>query len=311
MIEFNNLWISTIRSGKGDCIHLRFVGLSGLVHNIVIDSGPTSTAGEFRKLNEAILAKGESLDILLITHYDDDHIGGILKVGDLGFHEIYFNACDGTEESDNLSSFQAQRLFKTLPSSIVHSSVIKGNVVELDGAKIIVIAPSNDNLSSAMKEMKAVQLAGVSDWNNSFDYLMEKVYPQGDSSISNRASIAFIFEFASARILFCGDAPADSIAAGLISVQHFDLVKLPHHGSIRNISEKMLDLIETHNFIICADGTAHPNKQTIAKLLKHYGSITIYSNYSWWMNGFDSTSDMVGSIKQRCCMRVFLTKGSI
>ena len=84
----------------------------------------------------------------------------------------------------------------------------------------------------------------------------------------------------------------DSIADGLITTQRFDLVKLPHHGSSRNISEKMFNLIDAESFLICADGTSHPNKQTISMLLKHYGSVTVYSNYNWWMNDFLQPDDL-------------------
>lgn len=291
MISLGNISISTIRSGKGDCIHIRFIGSSGIPHNIIIDSGPSSAAGEFRKLLTDILSQSESLDMLLITHYDDDHIGGILKVGDLGFQEVYFNAYDGEEETGNLSATQAQQLFITLPSAKVHGRIVRGDVIELDGAKITVIAPSQENLSGAMEKMKDVQLAAVSDWNNTLDELMGKQYPSCDSSVSNRASVVFIFEFGSVRLLFCGDAPDDSILDGLEKRSHFDLVKLPHHGSIRNISEKLLDMIDVDTFLICADGTSHPNKQTIAKLLKHYKAVTVYSNYNWWMNGFLKPED--------------------
>lgn len=88
----DNLTISTIRSGKGDCVHICFIGSSGQPHNIIVDSGPTSSAGEFRNLLTSIIRSGETLDALIITHYDDDHIGGILKACDPGFTEIYFNA---------------------------------------------------------------------------------------------------------------------------------------------------------------------------------------------------------------------------
>lgn len=134
MKVFKNVFLSTIRSGKGDCIHLRFIGDSATPHNIIIDSGPTSTAGEFRKLLSVIKATGEMLDALIITHYDDDHIGGILKVGDPGFQDIYFNAYDMTEESANLSALQNQRLFHSLPTEKIHSSVLAGNVIRMDGS---------------------------------------------------------------------------------------------------------------------------------------------------------------------------------
>lgn len=110
----DNLTISTIRSGKGDCVHIRFIGSSGQPHNIIVDSGPTSSAGEFRNLLTSIIRSGETLDALIITHYDDDHIGGILKACDPGFTEIYFNAYAEATETENLSATQNQRLFHSL-----------------------------------------------------------------------------------------------------------------------------------------------------------------------------------------------------
>lgn len=284
MISLDRIIISTIRSGKGDCIHINYDG-----HNIIVDTGPTSTAGQFRKLCNSILAVGEELDALIITHYDDDHIGGILKVGDLGFKNIYFNAYDGSADNTQLSAIQNQRLFHVLPAAIVHSSVIAGNIIEIEGAKIIVYNPDDAVLADAKTQMKIAdeQLAATDDWIFSLDELMERPYPISDKSISNRASIVFSFEYDDKKVLFCGDAWADSIPGG-----SYDLVKLPHHGSIRNISDKMIDSMDTHSFLICADGTRHPNTQTIAKLLSRKDSIIIYSNYEWWMNGFIRKEDM-------------------
>ena len=150
MIKLGKTMISTIRSGKGDCIRIRFDG-----HNIIVDSGSTSTAGEFRRLCNSILSSGEQLDALFITHYDDDHIGGILKAGDLGFHQIYFNAYDGEPETGNLSAIQNQRLFHALPSAKVVSSVLEGDVFNIHGAKITVHAPSKKDLSSAMAKNRS------------------------------------------------------------------------------------------------------------------------------------------------------------
>lgn len=128
----------------------------------------------------------------------------------------------------------------------------------------------------------------MTDWNVTFDELMNRPYPSPNTSIGNCASIVFIFEYYDTRLLFCGEAPADCIMGEL---GHFELVKLSHHGSIRNISSTLLDRLDTDAFLICADGTSHPSKQTVAKMIQHYGTVTIYSNYTWWMNGFFKLED--------------------
>ncbi len=291
MIDLQKITISTIRSGKGDCIHLRFV--SDKPYNIIIDTGPSSATGQFRHLCETILKSGEDIDCLLITHYDDDHIGGALKVTNIPFKNVYFNAYDGVEDSSNLSAKQNQRLFHTLPQTIVHSFVLASDKIQIGDAVLSVLAPSNEQLSKAKQEMKRVEtpLSSITkDWNLSLKQLMEKTYPEPDASISNQSSIVFIFELNGLRMLFCGDAPAYTFVDGVDG--HFDLVKLPHHGSIKNISEALLSRIDADKFLICADGTSHPSKHTIAKIIQYYDCpITIYSNYSWWSNGFWQYSD--------------------
>lgn len=305
MLTYNNLWLSTIRSGKGDCLHIRFIGESGKPRNVIIDTGTTSTSGEFRKLYEKICASGEIVDALFVTHYDDDHIGGILKltqtVWNLKIGTVYFNAFSkGVVPSAELSAVQNQKLFHALlPSSTgVCSSVVRGQRISLDGAVLTVIAPSMESRAKALEAMERAEnsitaLASHSDWNKTLDELMEWDYPKPDTSVSNQSSIVMLFEYADKRLLLCGDAQAESIEEGLrlIPNRAFDLVKLPHHGSIRNLSDAFLKTIMSDAFLICADGTSHPSKQTIAKLIKHFGTVRIYSNYSWWLNGFLRSED--------------------
>ena len=164
-----------------------------------------------------------------------------------------------------------------------------------DGALFEILSPTEEDLAAAMQRMicAEIPLAIHRDWAMTLKKLEEKKLPMPDASIANRASIVIKLTYRKIKMLFCGDAPAAAILKGLQNTQEsaFDLVKLPHHGSSRNISEELLQMIEARNYLLCADGTAHPNKQTIAKLLKYQESVTIYSNYAWWENGFFCLED--------------------
>lgn len=297
MIRYNSLDISTIRSGKGDCIHIRFHDEGNQYLNIIIDTGPTATSGAFRSLVNEIMLKGEVIDCLIITHYDDDHIGGALRCDNLPIKSAYFNAYNAEEDNGLLSARQAQRLLHLLSTTVVHNHIIAGTDIDVGSARIHVIAPSRNDLNVIIAPMKKADkdyytpLSAVSDWKYSLDELADRAYPKPDISKSNRSSIVFVLHYENHKFLFCGDAPADCITSQL-HYNHFDLIKLPHHGSIRNISDELLDHIDCNSFLVCADGTAHPNKQTIAKLLRHYGNITVYSNYSWWKNDFLTDDDI-------------------
>ncbi len=68
------LEVYTYNAGKGDCIRIHFAES----HNIFIDTGVTAFAHEFKRICDEIISMGETLDVLILTHVDDDHIGGIL-----------------------------------------------------------------------------------------------------------------------------------------------------------------------------------------------------------------------------------------
>lgn len=337
----SRITVSLIRSGKGDCIHVRFLGAGGKARNIVIDSGPSVSAAAFRKLyNEIIRTDGE-LDSVIITHSDEDHLGGLLKLAEtedyLHINQVYLNAVIPSKEETavhsfhtNLSARQNQELaHKLLGARIpLESQVTAGQSIELDGAVLTVLAPDEKQLGKVLgqlkteeakiqKEFQGVFLSGETDWNISFDDLMERDYPLKHVTASNEASVVLVFECDGYTFLFAGDAPAKSIVKGLEQLRRkhvckagqgdgspkqeestkqeerfqFQLVKLPHHGSAGNISDELLSMIQADAFVICADGSGHPDKMTVSKLLKHYGRVMIYSNYSWWRRGFLNDDD--------------------
>ena len=90
--------------------------------------------------------------------------------------------------------------------------------------------------------------------------------------------------------MLSGDWSSDVCSSDLAK-RNYDLVKLPHHGSARNISAVYRNSIRSSNFLICTDGVSHPDKQTIAKLEKWYGEINIYSPSAWWSNGYFTGND--------------------
>ena len=65
-----------------DAIVIRYDGNDGIFHNILIDGGDYRNATLCYKDNikprlQQIFNAGEVIDLWIITHIDDDHIGGI------------------------------------------------------------------------------------------------------------------------------------------------------------------------------------------------------------------------------------------
>ena len=90
-----------------------------------------------------------------------------------------------------------------------------------------------------------------------------------DNSPYNLSSIVVLAECDGRRMLLTGDARDDHILEGLedagIAGQdgsvHVDILKLPHHGSIRNMRPEFLQRVTADHYVISADGR-HGNPET-------------------------------------------------
>lgn len=96
-----------------------------------------------------------------------------------------------------------------------------------------------------------------------------------DNSKSNGSSLAFIIEFNNQKLLFLGDAHEDIVYESLIKLKDenydliFDLVKVSHHGSNKNISTRLIELINSQRFLFSTDGLSHnhPDLEAISKIV--------------------------------------------
>lgn len=298
MLEFY-----TYNAGKGECIRVKFGGS----HNIIVDTGITRFATNFIKICEVIKSNHESLDAVIITHMDDDHLGGALFAARnkqlLNIKEIWLNCNKSiTEKRDNtpLSANQNNQLYSLMVSQgIPVRSVIKGDYLNIGGAEIVILWPPKDIAENVYCETNNTKLSYFSDHDQKLSVLAEKDITTFDSSQSNRASIVFTFRYENKKILFSGDAWGDDIINS-ISDYNYDMIKLPHHGSIRNLNDDW-KRIKCTNYMICTDGKSHPDKQTIAKLNKWNGDINIYSPSDWWSNDFfldDDAKEGIHCFKQ-------------
>lgn len=136
----------------------------------------------------------------------------------------------------------------------------------------------------------------------------------GDSSGANGASIVLLLEWGGRRVLLTGDAFADDVVAGLAALRAadrgetsaeqpgeeedeppvaLDLLKLPHHGSARNVSAGLVEAVETPLWVNSSDGTRfrHPDAIALARVLVHGRreepvlAFNVPSTYNlWWDN---------------------------
>lgn len=118
---------------------------------------------------------------------------------------------------------------------------------------------------------------------------LDDIYEQDDSP-TNRSSIATIIELDGVRILMLADAWAEDIIQSLKKLQDeghsmmFDAIKISHHGSYRNTSPELLNLIDSPIYLISSDGKrhGHPDIEPLIAIIDRPSkfSRTLYFNYS-------------------------------
>ena len=84
-----------------------------------------------------------------------------------------------------------------------------------------------------------------------------------DKSPTNASSISLVVETATTRMLFLGDAWPDDTEKALAQFSTggapvlFDAIKIAHHGSLRNTSVRLLELIDAPLYFISTNGAKH------------------------------------------------------
>lgn len=321
------LEIYTYDAGKGDCLRIRFCDEKGAYRNISVDSGTRRFGSSYISIFQDIQGAGESVDMQLITHTDEDHLGGLLYMVN---HEISIQAgvvvmnypqnLPAPSGGDTpLSVPQANQIISRLGTQKINMrSGLRGDALALDEVHIQILHPMQEQVEAAFNTVSQNTPLGITDDRSlPLQQLMERELYYRDASLSNRASIIFVLEYAGKRLLFTGDSwSADILESVRIYAEdrgeelpiRFDAVKLPHHGSAGNISEEWPKVFCAQRYILCADGRSHPSKQTIAKLLNWYGDVKIVSPLDWWKSGFFSDKDIAQFIESKR-LQLTLKKG--
>lgn len=101
-----------------------------------------------------------------------------------------------------------------------------------------------------------------------------------DNSPANGSSIAFILEYKGKKLMFLGDSHSKVIYKEMKNLieksnynNFFNMIKVSHHGSRRNTSKELLEIIDATHFLISTDGSKndHPNKETLARIIGRVG----------------------------------------
>ena len=292
----NEIQLNLLPMKSGDCIHLRF-GSGQDWHNIVIDSGPTGCTGKFRSLMEKIERFGEVVDLLCFSHIDDDHIKGAEQVlaaptFDVGIiQEIWLNIpSDNVVDDGKMGAYEpvtvetASRLCRVIRSWRLscRMRVCKGDIAMIGDAEVKVLLPTEERLYCLNQYWKKK----IEESCAKGKYLSLSGWKE-DASPTNGSSITLMISIGDKKLLFAGDAfPGDlEMVCREENVEEIHVMKLPHHGSNKNLTMGMLEASKCRHFLISTEQNAcRPATQAmelLAKYGKTRGGICVYGNYYW------------------------------
>ena len=132
-------------------------------------------------------------------------------------------------------------------------------VIKLQNLKFYILGPTQKNLEKLRKIWDSWVRSHVQVGVTPKDYEALQIL---DASITNLSSIMFLVEFEGKKILFTGDGVGRDVLDILSEKKmlnsegrlHVDILKVPHHGSERNVSLQFFDTVTADLYMISANG---------------------------------------------------------
>lgn len=219
------------------------------------------------------LPKNQALDVVVVTHYDEDHIKGVLslfKKKSLPIQVKKLYTATPVEAPKSRSAKQGTSLYKcALRHKVKTMDLVTDPTTPIfteGNLRIFMLTPEKNDLDKAKKLMSILP---------------------SRLTIPNLASASLLIECKIRKqykyALLTGDAPGKAIIKGLQRVKaadcnvkrhlylndryNFTYVDMPHHGSKHNDPREFLDNITTEVCVISANGKyGHPDDQTLKEL---------------------------------------------
>lgn len=228
--ENNQLQVSFLDIGQGDAIYIK--APNG--RDMLIDGGRTSVT-LLKKLRTAMAPGDDTINVILETHPDADHIGGLQSVIE------NYSVGEFVEPGIPATTKTYEGLLAAVGANQVpHLFGRTGTIITLDEKNSVifkVFAPSS-------------------------------IYEGEDT---NDASIVGILSYGKKKFLLNGDAPIvteEEIMKKGIDLG-VDVLKLGHHGSRTSSSEAFLRATHPNVAVIsagCDNSYGHPHKEVMSRL---------------------------------------------
>lgn len=221
------LTVAFLDVGQGDAIYVE----APTGEQILIDGGKDRTV--LNRLSEVMPWLDRSIDIVLATHPDQDHIGGLIPVFDS--YEIGQVVTTGsTAETDIFQSLYQRTLSEGSEVSLVR----RGSTIDLGDVQIDILFP-------------------------------EQVFEISDRNVN---SIVLTLKYGDIQFLLTGDVGVEQerhLINEYGSELKSDVLKLGHHGSKTSSDQHFLEIVSPEVAIVSAAKNSkygHPAPEVIDRL---------------------------------------------
>lgn len=271
---------------------------------IIIDGGLPDT---YRRYINPIISKYKKINLLVLTHTDDDHIKGLIsffqselysKIDVKGYwancrYSIKLNVGSQVSLSaaKDFDKFLLQKEGEDLKEKWSKDIIFTGNPYIINDIEFLILSPEQEQINLFYDKWRIEEEINTAQAANIVEDQLQKgtIEDIGRSSFSptnsliddfvNASSIAFFMKCKSLTILFLGDARPEIVVSSLKQLGYnstdnrmtVDYVKISHHGSKNNTSPELLNHMNCNHFIISTNGgigrSKHPDRETIAWIL--------------------------------------------
>lgn len=232
--QSGGLSVSFLNVGQGDAIFIE----SPTGVQVLIDAGGGREV--LRALSRVQSWFDRSVDVIIATHPDQDHIGGFPDLlARYSVSQIFYSSVD--DDGSDARAF-ARAVSGEVQSGAVEKTAKRGDMIDIGGgAKLEVLFPDRD-------------VSGIE---------------------TNTGSIVARLTYGDTTFLFTGDSPS-SIEKYLVRLDgaklHAAVLKVGHHGSRTSSSEEFIDAVSPSFAVIsrgCDNSYGHPHKEVVERLAAH------------------------------------------
>ncbi len=288
------LEIHIYKAECGDAFRFTFVGDDNKIHHILLDAGYERTFRDSISHDlKRIETDNEFVDLWIISHIHDDHIGGAINYANAVKKQAFRNIVNkwwynpprfsknsvfiqgasfaaSIGQGDDLANYL--KACDMMPSEdIVHTLA----PVNIDKVTVTILSPSETELAALRNKYSqpGTKLEKNEDFSpDSATYVKPRDYNtlvesfdlsewSQDKNAENGSSIAVLLQMKQHCSLWLADSFSLVVVAKLRELGYSennrlacDLVKVSHHGCDENNSDSLYTLIDCQHFIISSDG---------------------------------------------------------